>query len=109
MILNFRFFCFFFLAFSPSCEDSEDRGGRARPYRAISTGRKDARYSSCAGCLEEKGEVRGVKWNHVAFASYFYLDMSWVVVRMDGLAHSLARVKLRSPHIPVIVYATNVD
>lgn len=96
MILNFRFFCFSFLAFSSSCEDSEDRGGRARPYLAISTGCKDARYSSCAGCLEEKGEVRGVKWNHVAFASYFYLDMYWVVVRMGGLAHSLARVKLRS-------------
>lgn len=50
-----------------------------------------------------------MKWNHVAFASYFDLDMYWVVVRMGGLAHSLARVKLRSPHIPVIVYATNVD
>lgn len=77
MILNFASFVLF-LAFSPSCEDSEDRGGRARPYLAISTGGKDARYSSCAGCLEEKGEVRGVKGNHVVFASYFNLEISWV-------------------------------
>lgn len=70
-------------------------GGRGHILPSVRGG-KDARYSSCAGCLEEKGEVRGVKWNHVVFASYFNMDMSWVVVRVGGLAHSLARVKLRS-------------